>query len=853
MVRLLKGQVFSVFIALFVAGTPLYAWQQSADPLKEIRAVNALSVTEASNRASVRLEGMIMYCTDGTVPYCMLRDATGAILLKDPSVELEPGMVVLVEGHTIFEKHTKVDKGASIQVLTKTTPPTPLRTVQQIRSLSPEESNLAYPIQIKGVITYCTWGNRVDQFCFVQDDTGGIFFIYDEALPEPGSIVEISGVSARGWFAPDIARGASLRVTGSSARPAPSEQPLTYLLRGKEDSKWVQVEGLVENAYLCVEAPCNTDEHYGLVLEISSSDDKPLTIFINHDKIPEGIKASVVHIQGVAAGFFNAGRQLIGIVVRVPSIENIQFIKPGIEDPFIELQKRALNEVLAFSLNPEDGHIIHAGGVVTHIYPDSHFVIQDDRGAMRVTTVANVSIGDTVQVAGFPRLGDRVPYLENATIRNLGSALLPPLPIPQKMDSLSLVETNGFLVEIEATFVESVEMGESIYYTMRADSILFEAQLLKDHKFDPFFRKGSLLALTGVIELTFNPRYDDVPEFRPFILNLRSEKDVRVIKQGPWWTTTHTWWFALGLVFTVILSVSWAVLLRRKIEEQTQEIKETNVSLEAAYHESQVINDDLIETNRILESSLDQLRDALEANHEILGITAHDLKNPLGGIIGLAEMVIEDAELSLEACHKSTMDNIPLLKNEAERMLKIITSLLDRHREGELASLKKEQTLLNDISSAILRWNKKQAANKGIELHYHTDETFVVEVDIMAIQRVFDNYVSNAIKYSLPESHVWVRIERFHSESNPDDYVRISVRDEGPGLTKEDLGKVFGKMQQLSAKPTAGEHSTGLGLYIVKELVEAHGGTVGVESEYGKGAIFWFTLPLVEIQDVVMV
>ena len=77
-----------------------------------------------------------------------------------------------------------------------------------------------------------------------------------------------------------------------------------------------------------------------------------------------------------------------------------------------------------------------------------------------------------------------------------------------------------------------------------------------------------------------------------------------------------------------------------------------------------------------------------------------------------------------------------------------------------------------------------------------------------------------------------------------DDIVRLEVRDQGPGLTEEDKGKVFGKMQRLSAQPTAGEHSTGLGLFIVKQLVVEMNGSVGVESEYGNGATFWIELPL---------
>ena len=332
----------------------------------------------------------------------------------------------------------------------------------------------------------------------------------------------------------------------------------------------------------------------------------------------------------------------------------------------------------------------------------------------------------------------------------------------------------------------------------------------------------------------------------------------------PWYRTTWAYFLWTLTGFIVLGGLVWGGtrlqtrrlqarnnMMARLIDEQTEEIRakkasleEAVESLEVAYEEVTVINEDLTRTNHALENRTDQLRDALEANKEILGITAHDLKNPLGGIIGLAEMVLEDLAAGPKATYQSASDNIPLLKSEAERMFQIIKDLLDTHREGEETKLKKEKTLLGDIVSAVARWNAKQAAQKQITLHYHAKETLLAEVDVMAIQRVLDNYVSNAIKYSPAGSNVWITVEREAAS------VRVSVRDEGPGLTEEDMHKAFGKMQRLSAKPTAGEHSTGLGLFIVRKLVEAHEGSIGVDSVHGEGATFWFTLPLVELNDV---
>ena len=292
--------------------------------------------------------------------------------------------------------------------------------------------------------------------------------------------------------------------------------------------------------------------------------------------------------------------------------------------------------------------------------------------------------------------------------------------------------------------------------------------------------------------------------------------------------------------------------MARRLDVQTSEIRaqkasleEAVKSLEEAYEQVTVINEDLIKTNHALEYRSDKLRDALEDNKEILGITAHDLRNPLNGIIGLAQMVIEDLEDGAQATYESAADNVPLLKSEAERMLKIIKDLQDKHREAEKTTLKKETVLLSDIVASVVRWNTKQATDKKIKLHYLAKESVVLEIDVMAIQRVLDNYVSNAIKYSPPGTNVWIELERLLCpEGTP--IVRVSVRDEGPGLTEDDKLKVFGKLQRLSAKPTAGEYSNGLGLFIVKQLVEAHGGVVGVDSEHGEGATFWFMLAVAD-------
>jgi signal transduction histidine kinase len=137
-------------------------------------------------------------------------------------------------------------------------------------------------------------------------------------------------------------------------------------------------------------------------------------------------------------------------------------------------------------------------------------------------------------------------------------------------------------------------------------------------------------------------------------------------------------------------------------------------------------------------------------------------------------------------------------------------------------------------------------------LHLETEPQLLVEVDSSKIRQVFDNLISNAIKYSPHGKNITVSCQRrIHNAIGangtiaPTAYVQVAIKDEGQGLSEDDMKNLFGKFKRLSAKPTGGESSTGLGLSIAKQLVELHGGRIWAESEgKGKGATFFVELPV---------
>jgi signal transduction histidine kinase len=180
------------------------------------------------------------------------------------------------------------------------------------------------------------------------------------------------------------------------------------------------------------------------------------------------------------------------------------------------------------------------------------------------------------------------------------------------------------------------------------------------------------------------------------------------------------------------------------------------------------------------------------------------------------------------------------MDNACEKMLSLVNDLLDVSviESGQLdlepAPVDLAQFLKEAHASASIL-----ATGKSIEVKLDLEPNLpTVHMDPKRIDQVIENLVSNAIKFSHPNTVVTIRAKRAGNE------VEISVADQGQGIPEEEIGKVFVDFGKTSTRPTAGEKSTGLGLAIVKRLVEAHKGRIRLETHPGRGSTFTFTLPL---------
>jgi len=218
--------------------------------------------------------------------------------------------------------------------------------------------------------------------------------------------------------------------------------------------------------------------------------------------------------------------------------------------------------------------------------------------------------------------------------------------------------------------------------------------------------------------------------------------------------------------------------------------------------------------------------------NEFLGIAAHDLKNPLTAIIGSAELLT----VASDGARVSRLAQMIL--GAGTRMRDLITNLLDANaiEEGRFTS-KTEPCDLRQLVEQCVENNRATAAGKEIQIQITTCDNPVAKADRAATMQILDNLISNALKYSPRKTTVNVQ------SSREGGCVLIAVKDEGPGISAEDQRKMFQKFTRLSAKPTGGESSNGLGLSIVKRLAEAISGAVVCDSTLGFGATFTLRLP----------
>lgn len=276
--------------------------------------------------------------------------------------------------------------------------------------------------------------------------------------------------------------------------------------------------------------------------------------------------------------------------------------------------------------------------------------------------------------------------------------------------------------------------------------------------------------------------------------------------------------------------------LRSAIKETSERTRTQVERSNALYEQITRLNNQLVAMQRELARKNAELERLNQQKNHFLGIAAHDLRNPLSAILAYSEFLLADLSDQLD---EEQVEFLNVIHSSSQFMSQLINDLLDvaKIESGKL-DLDLEPTDLGDLIATNVNLNRRMARDKEIKLRLDLEDVPTVLVDPAKIEQVLNNLISNAIKYSPAGTVVDIRLSR------QDDHLRLSVQDRGQGIPSEEMDKLFKPFSRTSVQTTGGETSTGLGLVIVKKIIDGHGGEIDVESQVGEGTTFHVRLPL---------
>lgn len=662
-----------------------------------------------------------------------------------------------------------------------------LTNAQQVRELKPDDAQKGLPVRLRGVITYY---DGPFYNLFIQDATAGIFVLMDTNLESrltPGLEVELSGVSAKGDFAP-IIKSPNLRLLARGSLPPPRQVSFDQLATGQEDSQWVEINGFVR-------AATASEDRYYLHLLMDGQ-----RLMVSVRGLTEAEAAALVNtrvrVRGVCYSRFNMKRQLRTPWLAASARADVVVEAPSTGEPG-EVPLAGLSQ---FDSQGYYGQRLKVSGVVTLQKPDGNFFIQSGGAGLAVRTEQAVQLapGDRVVVSGYTALGQYTPILEDAVVQRLGQDELP-APVPVKLAKLldSPEDLEGVLVRVEASLMNRVEgpLGQTL--VMQSSNTIFTAHLESPHADERFkaVKLGSQVALTGVFvaqpPVKWTPhlirsREKIVPNFyypppESVQILLRSSADLAVLQEPPWWTLARLLWM-LGIMSIILVAgVAWVTVLNRRVRWQTRIIEE-KVKREGVLEERDRIA-------REFHDTLEQELAAITIQLDAVAAQVNGSPENASRLLGLARTM---SRRSLSEARRSVWD--------------LRSHLLEN----------------SDLATALTEMAAPLAAASGVEIVVQSTGVLrklpaITEHNLL---RIAQEALANALKHSGAQ-RIIVALGYESSQ------VQLRLRDDGRGFDRA----------------TAGQASGGhFGLLDMRERAEKLGARYSLTSQPGHGTEILITV-----------
>ena len=304
----------------------------------------------------------------------------------------------------------------------------------------------------------------------------------------------------------------------------------------------------------------------------------------------------------------------------------------------------------------------------------------------------------------------------------------------------------------------------------------------------------------------------------------------------------------LMVLLLVVLMITTIIYGRLNIKrqankllaEKNDEIENKKAELHTMMEHLQQSNKKLEEQKAEIEKQVETIREVNSTKDRFFSIIAHDLKSPFNSILGFSSLLVEQIQ---ENNHEGIEEYAIILQNSSQRVYDLLTNLLEwaRSQTGRM-EFNPERTEIVALIDNVIELSKDAAQQKSITISKDMLPNAFVLVDKYMISTVLRNLFMNAIKFTKPGGKIVISAQQKKNQ------LEISVSDNGVGIDKDAIDKLFRIDESYSTAGTQNEKGTGLGLILCRDFVERHRGQIGVESVLGKGSKFFFNLPFEEME-----
>ena len=533
------------------------------------------------------------------------------------------------------------------------------------------------------------------------------------------------------------------------------------MVSGREDSQFVEVIGTVRSVRF-------EEESQNFLIDLALGGER-FTAYSRRLPVTnaEELVESVVRVRGVCSTLFNRLRQLFGFRLLVPRETDLVIEKPAPANPFA-VPTQGISSLLQFAAQGTFGHRVKVAGTVVYQEPGVALFIQDEKEGLYCQTRQRVPVqpGDQVEVLGFPAKGEYTPVLQDAVYRKVGSGA-PVKPATIGLDEALAGTYDCRLVRITAKLLEHTKRGREQFMVLQKDDFIFQAFLAQEAGstgFNPA-QIGSEIAVTGIclIERGSSWRAGEGWRAKSFRILLRSPADVAILRSPPWWNMRRVLWMAAALGMIALAASAWVAVLRRRVQQQTEIIRERlkrEAALKERYEDLFENANDMVFThdlsgritsiNKTGERLLQRSRDHL-LSRNLIDLMAEDYRVPARQWL---EQVVKGTEVPT-----AEWDFI----DHAGQRVKLEISLRVIEHDGrivEVEGIARDITERRRLEREILEISTREQRRIGHDLHDGVCQ------QLAAIAYLVDILADRLQEKGVPESAEAERIGNLLNEAN---------------------------------------------------------------------------------------